>query len=406
MKVLINFIPGIARLFAAIVPILLLFFYTKTASLEQVGLVGYFISLITILGVLTDFGLPEAAQRFIPQSNNKKETIGQILFTEIIVVVLGMLLFTVSDVISDGEISKGYFAMLLIVFFFSISNVVLVIFNGLNYKNRLTAYFFASAVTFFAISAITFLFFDFSAVNSFFIGRLISWVIFTILPLVDLYRLNLLAFSFNIPKKFLKFAFNIFTASFAYVLFTQWDSIVVTQLGSAKENGIYKPVEFLASLPLALRVILETKLLPEFSEIEGKGDFLTLKNKTLFYTKALSALSIIVTIIAIPFTHFGLSIFYNTEIADEGSLIFVLTLIGTFLYILSIPATTALQALNKEHKIRNAATVQSAIFLIFATILFIPLGTVFLPILLVITCGGYFAYTFASVLSIFTEKLK
>ncbi|MCA9380845.1 oligosaccharide flippase family protein [Candidatus Dojkabacteria bacterium] len=406
MKLLINLIPGIARLLAAIVPILLLFFYTKTADLEQVGLVGYFISLITILGVLTDFGLPEGVQRFIPQTSNKKETIGQILFTEIVVIVLGMLLFSALDLILSGELSKGYFSILLVIFFFSISNVILVIFNGLNYKNRLTGYFLASAITFFLISAVTFLFFDFSAVNSFFIGRLISWIIFTVLPLIDLYRLDVLGIEFNIPKKLLKFAFNIFTASFAYVLFTQWDSIVVTQLGSAKENGVYKPVEFLASLPLALRVILETKLLPEFSEIEGNGDFVTLKNKTLFYTKVLSALSIIVTIIAIPFTHFGLNIFYNTEIADEGSLIFILTLIGTFLYIVSIPATTALQALNKEHKIRNAATVQSAIFLIFATALFIPLGTVFLPILLVITCGGYLAYTFASVLSIFTEKLK
>jgi O-antigen/teichoic acid export membrane protein len=81
-------VAGVSRLISNITPLFLLFVFTKTSSLSDIGLINYFIALITIIGVLTDFGLPEVVQSFLPKNlteskeKNKQTIISKTFFYE------------------------------------------------------------------------------------------------------------------------------------------------------------------------------------------------------------------------------------------------------------------------------------------------------------------------------------
>ncbi len=268
--------------------------------------------------------------------------------------------------------------------FFSASNVIVVTFNGLKDNFRETLYFLGSALSFFLISAGLFLFGVTDAVNSFWYGRLISWIIFTIIPLLDMLVRGLFKVSIKIPNRIIIFALNTFAASLAYVLFTQWDSIIVTQLGSSEENRIYKSIVFIVSLPLALRLILETKLLPDFSSHFIKENKEQLRSEFISFTSLLIGLGVICTGLGVILAEPILSIFYNPEIGLKSGFIFPVTLLGTFLYIASVPGISALQAIGKESIVRNDAIVQSIMFFCFSVLLFKQYGINILPVLLLL----------------------
>jgi O-antigen/teichoic acid export membrane protein len=358
------FVPGASRLLANITPILLLFLYTKTDSIEDVGIVNYLISLITILGVVTDFGIPEAAQRFLPQTKDHKQLVGPIILLEFSVILVGIICFLVIDLVLLGELSKGYTGILALILLFSASNVLIIIFNGLGSYKRVTSYYLGTAVLFIFISTTLTLLTDMDAMHSFLIGRLVSWIVFTIIPLLDMYKMGLLQFRFPISRRFITFSINSFFAAFVFILFTQWDSILVTQLGGAEENGIYKSIVFLASVPIGLRVILETKLLPEYSKLFSQGKIEELLGTLQNLTIKLVVLTVLCTLIAIPLSEPVISIIYNDLIGSESGIIFPLCVFGSFIFVATMPSITVLQAIGKEATIRNGSILASVTFFI------------------------------------------
>jgi len=378
-----SYLPGIARLLSNVTPIILLFFFTKFSTVEEVGLVNYFISIITIIGVFTDFGLPEAMQRFLPQIKDKGKIIFSAFVLEFTIVFGGLLVILGLDLIFAGEISRNQLILLLLCIFFSASHVITVTFNGLRNDFKTSLYFLGMSLSFILVTLFTYLILDIDAVESFLLGRLISWILFTIIPIIDLFRNNLFTFKFHLPKRFVTFAFNTFISAFAYALFTQWDSILVTNSLGEAENGIYKSVIFIASMPLALRVILETKLLPEYSELFAKNKLDKLKESFKKFSLILFSGAILLTLISIPIDEPVLSIFYNNEIGERSNLIFPLGLLATFLYIAAVPAISFLQAIGKENIVRNASIVQALLFVGISTLLFSNFDLYFLPALLV-----------------------
>ena len=394
MNTIYSFLPGVIRLIASIIPILLLFFYTKTATLEEIGLVSYFISLITIIGVITDFGFPETLQRFLPIEKDSRKFLSSILVVEFIIVTIVLIFFSMLDQVTNGQLSKNYLDILLLIFFFSSSNVIVIAFNGLKDKLRVSLYFLGSAISFFLISYALFTFGITDAVYSFLLGRLISWMIFTILPLTDMVFRGQFIFSINISSRVFIFAFNSFFVSIAYILFTQWDSILVTQFGSLEENGIYKSIVFIASLPLALRVILETKLLPEFSSFIKNGNIARLNREYTVLTSLLASLGFICSLVSIIIAKPILLLFYNSEISLNSDFIFPITLLGTFLYITSVPGAIVLQAIGKENIIRNISILQSLLFFIISLLFFNKFGIRLLPVLLLLVNSFFFIFIF------------
>ncbi len=240
-------------------------------------------------------------------------------------------------------------------------------------------------LSFFIISSILFVTGTQNAVDSFWSGRLASWVIFTIVPLLDLLLSGKLKVSLRIPSRIIYFAFNTFIATISYVLFTQWDSILVTQFGSPEENGIYKSIILMASLPLALRVVLETKLLPDFSSHYENNNTQQIRNEFETITKMLLMASILLAGLSVIFAEPVLSLLFNEEIGSNSTILFPVGLLATLVYITAVPGLSLLQAVSKEQIVRNISISQSIFFIISSIFLFESFGVVILPILLLIS---------------------
>ena len=54
-NIIIFVIPGLARVISSATPLLALLIFSKLLSTEEIGLVSYFIAIITLLGILTEF---------------------------------------------------------------------------------------------------------------------------------------------------------------------------------------------------------------------------------------------------------------------------------------------------------------------------------------------------------------
>ncbi len=355
-------IAGVSRLVSNIAPLILLFVFTKTSDLAEIGLINYFIALITIIGVLTDFGLPEVVQSFLPKSADKKGVISKSFFYEISIVALAGAAILLLDTVSGHSISKGFPYILLGIILFSSSNTFILIFNGLKRETLVSTFYLGSALLFILTSLILNLAFGINAVESFLYGRLFSWIVFWILPLFVLFKERLISLSeVHSEEKILPFAFNAFLASIAYVIAGQLDSILVTEQYGLEVNGIFKSAVFAGTIPIALATILQTKLIPEFSE-KIEQAFSLLKK----YLKWIFLLSAALLVLGLIFGNLGLTILYNSEIASGGYWFFVAALVSTLINIVNAVIFAYYYGVNKSNLVRNITVLETIIYCITA----------------------------------------
>ncbi|MEO6729043.1 MAG: oligosaccharide flippase family protein [Candidatus Dojkabacteria bacterium] len=385
MNLIKSLLPGISRVLSSTSPIIILFVLSKFVPVEDIGLLNYFVALITIVGVLTDFGLPEAVQKFVIQGKDKLERISFTIISEIGLVITGGVIFLILDWVSGYKISFGYSFQIFLLLIFSASNVFILIFNGLKDNFRTSLYYTLSSLLFIGLTFGLYFFKITDVINAFLIGRIVGWAVFSIIPLIELNNQKLIDFSkAHFDKRFTMFALNTLIATMAYVIMGQWDSILVTNYAGNYENGIYKSVSTLATVPIVLSVILQTKLLPEFSELVAQGKINELKQELYKYLKILGAFCGIVFVVSIPLARFGLTIVYNEEIASNGLQYFFPILAGVLIYIFTSPILSVLMALGYEHFYRNSAIIQSVLFLSVSVALIGTFGITLLPILLLI----------------------
>lgn len=385
MNLIKSLLPGISRVLSSTSPVIILFVLSKFVAVDDIGLLNYFIALITIVGILTDFGLPEAVQKFVVQGKDKIERISFTVFAEIGLVLVGGVIFLLLDWISGYRISFGYSFQIFLLLIFSASNVFILIFNGLKDKFRTGLYYTLSSLIFIGLTFALYFFHITDVINAFLIGRIVGWAVFSIIPVVVLMKEKLIDFSkAKTDSRFLKFAANVLVSTMAYVIMGQWDSILVTNYAGAYENGIYKSVSTIATMPVVLTVILQTKLLPEFSELVHHNKIKELKAELFKYLKLLGGFCIVAFLISIPLAHFGLSLIYNSEIADNGLQYFFPILASVLIYIFTFPVFTVLLSLGYEHLYRNASLIQSVLFLILSTGLIATFGISLLPTLLLL----------------------
>ena len=383
MKFIKSLLPGISRVLSSTSPVIILFVFSKFVPVEDIGLLNYFIALITIVSVLTDFGLPEAVQKFVIQGKDKLERISFTIIAEVLLVLTGGVIFLILDWITNYRISFGYTIPIFLILVFSSSNVFILIFNGLKDNLRTSLYYTLSSLLFIILTFGLYFLNIVDVINAFLIGRIISWIIFTIIPLNRLYYLGLIDFAkAQYEKRFGLFAANVLISTIAYVIMGQWDSILVINYAGSYENGIYKSVSTLATVPIVISVILQTKLLPEFSELVSKGKVEELLKEFYKYMKILGVFCVLVFLASLIFAHLALTIVYTPEIANSGLQYFYPILAGVLIYIFTSPILSLLMALGYERFYRNSAIIQAVLFLLISVLLIGVFGINLLPILL------------------------
>lgn len=355
-------IAGVSRLISSITPLFLLFVFSKTSSLAEIGLINYFIALITIIGVLTDFGLPEVVQSFLPKTQNKKTIVSKSFFYEVTIVLLAGAAILLIDSLTGYSISKGFPYLLLGIILFSSSNTFILIFNGLKREKLVSAFYLGSALLFIFSTLIFNLVLGINVVESFLYGRLFSWIVFWILPLAVLLKEKLISLSeIRSDEKILPSAFNAFLASIAYVIAGQLDSILVTSRYGLEMNGIFKSAVFAGTIPIALATILQTKLIPEFSEKIEQAYSLLKK-----YLKMILILSVGLLLLGLVFGNLGLTILYNGEIAAGGYWFFIAALVSTLINIVNAVVFAYYYGVNKSNLVRNITVFETVIYCVTA----------------------------------------
>src|SRR6185369_1913562 len=195
MNLIKSLLPGISRVLSSTSPLIILFVLSKFVPVSDIGLLNYCIALITIVGVLTDFGLPEAVQKFVVQGKDKLERISFTVMAEVALVFFGGIIFLILDWLSGYRISFGYSFQIFLLLIFSSSNVFILIFNGLKDKFRTGLYYTLSSLVFLGLTFGLYFFHVTDVINAFLIGRIVGWTIFSIVPLIELSRLKLINFA-------------------------------------------------------------------------------------------------------------------------------------------------------------------------------------------------------------------
>jgi O-antigen/teichoic acid export membrane protein len=365
-----DFLPGISRVFANITPIIIFFIFARILSIEELGLINYLIAFITIIGLITDFGIPEAIQRFLPQVKTKANLISYAIKAEMLIVFIAATFFFILESTTSFNLSKDFLFPLTLTIIFSASNTIILIFNGLEDKKRTSIYFLLSSTIFFLTTFFFYFIVKLDPGISFILGRLISWVIYTILPLTTLIKEKYLQKSeFDLIKKkeFNTFALNTFVYIGGITIITQWDSILITHIDGTYINGIYKSVAFIATIPIVFVTILQTKLLPYFSKLNGLKDYKTIKNEINKYVKYLAIILTLSYLIQITIYEPILLLFLNEEIVLQAGHLFPMIFLAICLQIIATPFIVTLQALGESRIIRNIMFFQVLLFLTIST---------------------------------------
>ncbi len=397
-----DFLPGTIRVFSNITPILIFFIFAQILNIEELGMLNYIISLITVVGIFTDFGIPEAIQRFLPQTKNKAKLITYTLKLEFLVVFTGAIFFLILDLLSQNDFSKGYLFLLFFTILFSASNTIILIFNALDEKNTVSKYFGLTALTFLLMTMFFYFILGFEPILSFIYGRLISWLIYTLIPIFNLIKQGFLEkdiFSFKKQTSFNRFALNTFIYLGSIALITQWDSILITNIDGVHTNGIYKSVAFIATTPVVLVTILHTKLLPFFSKLNAKKRFSEITKELWKNIKHVSILLLFIYLISLLIYEQILNVFLMEEIVQEAGFLFPILVLAICIQILTTPFVATLQAIGRENIIAKVSILQVIVFLILSTYLYSTYSYTIFPYLmlsintLVLLILGFFTYT-------------
>lgn len=382
-----DFLPGIIRVFSNITPILIFFIFAQILDIQELGMINYLIALITIVGVFTDFGIPEAIQRFLPQTKKKAQIVTYTIKLEMLIVFLGALIFLIINALTQDNLAKGYLFLLIPTFIFSASNTIILIFNGLEKKEKVSEYFGMSSLLFIVLTFIFYLAFEFNPALSFLLGRLISWGIYTIAPMYNLSKNNLLKtekFNLKNYKRYNKFALNTFIYMGSVTIITQWDSILITNIDGIYINGIYKSVAFIATIPIVLVTILHTKLLPQLSKLNAKKEFKKISTTLNQYSRYLIIGLGLTFLLQFLIYEEVLNIFLQKDIVQQAGHLFPLIFLAVSLQIIATPYISTLQATGNEKIIRNFSIFQASTFILTSILLYPEYSYNILPKLLII----------------------
>lgn len=387
-----NYLPGFGRIFSNVVPVILVFVFGKISSTDELGKLNYVISLITLISVFTDFGLPEMVQRFLPiELGKEKQIISAGLALEFFITFLAAITLIMIDFATGYSLTGGYTLLFAISIFFSASNLVVLIFNGLGKSWYTSTYFFAMGFLQLIIPIVLSTVLQTPAVEAFFIGRIIGFGLLTIVPIVQLINLKLVQPVFQIPRRELRFAINSLFITFSYTAFSQWDSLLVTAAFGLTANGIYKSVSLLGSASYIFSTIIQTKLLPEFSQLFRKKERIILLKRHRQNTLSLIGICAAIFVVAMLFKTEFVTLFFNSEISNAGAYLLPIIFVGASLYVFAIPSVAVLQSVGKENLARNLSIMQSAGFILLSGLLAPAIGLTFIPVALILSNLIFFA---------------
>jgi O-antigen/teichoic acid export membrane protein len=354
---------GVSRVLNNGVNFLITFILVRFAKIssEENGTMLYVLSLISIISLVTDFGMTEGLQKYVNNIDPKK-IIGPAIFLEIGIVTLTGIFIAFFD--KQGILTGGSNALFAIAIIMSVYNIIILVFNGLHQQLKSSIYqifYVASSLSFLSLARFQF---QMSGIDSALFGISAGWFVVNCLMIWDLYKQKLLSFHLFLPKEFIVFCLNNFIYILFYTILTQSDALFVRFNLGLEANSIYRSTVQIALFTRILGITVATPLLPIFSKKIHENKILEAKKILIIGCGLIFTILSFVFLFSLFFSQWFLYfVFQNSLIALEGKNIFPILILGFGIQSINLPLIYFLQSLGKEKLVRNVAIIQAIFYL-------------------------------------------
>ncbi len=308
---------------------------------EMLGLVAILVSILSIAGLFSMFGLSTSLLKFVPEFTSRYSSIaGMFLYKKILFLVFFISsLVSVVVYFSADLIANNIFHNEELTFFISILAFILIFrsINNLNIsmiRNLKKIKFYAllellpKIFSIILLLILTFSFYD--KYNLIYVLFAIP-VIMVFLTSIYLYSISLsqrsLKMSYDLPsyKSILSVSFPMFITGGMFLVIGQTDVIMIGMYRSTSEVGIYSIVLSLSMLTTFILNSVNIMAGPKFSELYHSGDMEELKYVAQKSSKLTFFATLPILLVLILFGEFILSIYGDQFIVGYWALVILIT---------------------------------------------------------------------------------
>jgi O-antigen/teichoic acid export membrane protein len=334
------------------------FVCTRLYGPELFGRYTYAFTIISLLMILAKAGLDNGIIYSIPKNNNKHISLSlAVNFIFSVLLILAGLLFIKDDVVR---------VMLPLVWLVSAEQIFFGIYRS---KGKIKEYYFINGFIsmLLRILLLTSLYFLLGK-NIF--GIVIAVYISFILSLTIYFKQNISSISKLIfDKEYLKYSFPLTLATIMAVVIDKIDIIMLGQMATNKEVGIYQITVQVANLISIMLLIFNTVFAPKISKLYHSNKLDDLRRIYISSTRVLGLIGVIFIFLIICFGNYFL-IFFGPEIA-QGQTSLTLRGIGQFVNV-AVGSVWLMLSMTGKPKLQMYANLIACLLNVILNFILIP----------------------------------
>lgn len=356
---------GATKILAQAAPILLLAYFSKSATPDALGFLAFISALLSIISLLSDLGLSDAMGRFL---HPEPGLLTPLVNLEILLTFGTGLVLLVSDWVHPWAGGHGPLLAATVA-----SSAFYVLVAGLTGQGRLRlgGLFHGTTAVLFLVGAVLFSRWGMEPTPAMLTARLLSWgagsaILLILFSLQKAYVLR--PFRWTLPKTVLAFAISTFWFHAVELAINQIDVVLARALLGDAAAGDFKTASLLGMAPMAIGTLVSAALLPVLVRLHEREPRRA-RRMVATLTLALAAILTIGCLLGLFIAHPLLSWFYNPRIAEAGRGVFLFTLLATAFYVTGMPIQEWLLATDASRFVRLTATIRAVAFFPLAILL-------------------------------------
>jgi O-antigen/teichoic acid export membrane protein len=348
-------ILGASKILAQAAPILLLAWFSKSITPEELGVLSFIVATLSVLALLSDLGLSDAQNRYLHDSPG---LLAPLVNRELALAAGAGVIVYVSDLITGWAAHHGLLLGLAV--FASSFYVIVAGFSGL-YRLKTAGFLHGVSAIAFIGGAILLGWMGVGVVNAVLGARLLSWALLD-LPLLAVFRREgRWRAAWKIPREVWVFAMSAFWFSAVELAINQVDVVLVRAMLGDRQAGIFKTAALLGVAPMAMGTLVAAALLPMLVRLHARSPQ-EARKLVRSLSLALGAGLLALFIGGVFSGRFLLELFFTDLVAREGFPVFLFSLGATACYVVAMPVQEWLLATDQAGFVRKVATLRAAVF--------------------------------------------
>lgn len=351
---------GVGKILSQAAPVALIMVMSRYVSIEELGFLSFIIAVVSIFSTLSELGLSNSQNKFLVED---VALLSPILNWEIVLALLVGSFLLLIDLTTNCFSGYGFYLFLVTVA--SSFSVIVSVFSGMLFLVESGLYQTLASILFFAGTLFLFFKAHFNTVDSVLLARIGSWGILNFFMLLRLYFSGLYHWAWKLPKTVWLFAFHTFWFSSVELVVAQVDVLMVKAILGDRWAGVFKPASLLGVAPMVLGTLIAAPLLSILSRQIIEAPL----HAWLLTRKLAVGLFLMLVIIFLGVSLLSQEILaqvFTPAIALDGSMVFLLMLASTCLYVVGMPLQEFFLAKGDSSYVGRIATLRLVIFIVTA----------------------------------------